>query len=117
VQFVLRHERKNTLRFAALESEVGRRIRERHPELKSVDSMIWVDHPDEAAEQVTIRSDAGMRIAQYLGGPWRLASGGRAVPRVLRDAVYDLVARHRHRFVSAADHCYIPPPALRARFL
>jgi predicted DCC family thiol-disulfide oxidoreductase YuxK len=118
VQFILRHEREHTLRFAALDSEVGQRTRQRHPQLKSIDSMIWIEHPGETErEAVLIRSDAGLRIARYLGGPWRLAAVGRLVPRFLRDAVYDVIARHRHRLVSESDSCYLPPPAMRARFL
>ena len=79
--------------------------------------MIWVDDPFEPArERVTIRSAAGMRIAAYMGGVWRLAAIGWAVPRPIRDAVYDLIARHRHRLVSE-DQCYLPPPGVRARFL
>jgi predicted DCC family thiol-disulfide oxidoreductase YuxK len=117
VQFVLRHEQQHTLRFAALDSDAGRQIRARHPDIASVDSMIWVDYPfDTARERVTIRSAAGLKIASYMGGIWWLAALGWIVPRPVRDAVYDVIARHRHRLVSD-DQCYIPPPAVRARFL
>jgi predicted DCC family thiol-disulfide oxidoreductase YuxK len=80
--------------------------------------MIWIEHPDQGArEAVLTRSDAGLKIARYLRGPWRLAAIGHLVPRFLRDAVYDVIARHRHRLVSEAESCYVPPPALRTRFL
>ena len=117
VQFVLRRERQHTLRFAALESEAGREVRARHSQLAGVDSMIWVDAPGTAAERVLLRSDAALRVARYLGGPWRLSAIGRLVPRLLRDGLYDLVARHRHRLISESAQCYLPPPAVRARFL
>jgi predicted DCC family thiol-disulfide oxidoreductase YuxK len=117
VQFILRHEREHTLRFAALESELGRSVRARHPELAATDSMIWVDEEGSAAERVRIRSAAGLHLARYLGGPWKLTALGYLVPRPIRDAVYDLIARHRHALVRAPDHCFIPPPAVRQRFL
>jgi predicted DCC family thiol-disulfide oxidoreductase YuxK len=42
---------------------------------------------------------------------------GRIVPRPLRDAVYDLVARVRYRvFGRKDDACPIIPKALRSRF-
>jgi predicted DCC family thiol-disulfide oxidoreductase YuxK len=116
VQFVLRHERHQSLRFAALESELGRSIRTRHPELAAVDSMIWVE-PRPDGERVMVRSAAALRTARYLGGPWRLAVVGYIIPRMLRDALYDFIARHRHRFTRDAERCYLPPPAMRARFL
>jgi len=40
VRFVLRHDRRGTLRFAALQSPFGQRTLERHAQLRGVDSMI-----------------------------------------------------------------------------
>lgn len=117
VRFILRRDRRHTLRFAALDSGAGREVRARHPELAGVDSMIWVEAPGGAGERVLIRSDAALRIGRYLGGPWRAAAIGRLVPRPLRDAAYDFVARHRHRIVAEPAHCYVPPPDVRRRFI
>ena len=36
--------------------------------------------------------------------------------RTLRDAVYDFIARHRHR-VFGDDVCFLPPPEVRQRFV
>lgn len=117
VQFILRHERRHTLRFAALESEAGRQVRARHPAIDGLDSMIWVEHPGDIGERVLVRSEAGLRIARYMGGLWRMAVLGRLMPRVLRDAAYDTVARHRHRLVPEPEQCYVPPPDVRRRFI
>ncbi len=114
---MLRHERPHSLRFAALHSAIGRDIRARHPELGGVDSMIWVDRAGGRGERVLTRSAAALEVARYMGGVWRLAAIGRVVPRFLRDAAYDVVARHRHSLAGEGERCYIPPPALRARFL
>jgi hypothetical protein len=45
VQLVLRHDRRRTLRFAALQGAFGVDVRARHPELARVDSVVWVDPP------------------------------------------------------------------------
>jgi predicted DCC family thiol-disulfide oxidoreductase YuxK len=116
VQFILRHERQHTLRFAALESDAAAEIRARHPELQGVDSMVWVE-PAPGGERVEVRANAVLRAADYVGGPWRLAALGRLLPRPLRDALYDLVARHRHRFLRDPEHCFLPPPSVRGRFI
>ncbi len=62
-------------------------------------------------------SDAALRIAWRLRGPWRLAAAFLAVPRPLRELVYRAIARNRFRWFGRWDACRAPPPELRARFL
>lgn len=119
VQFVLRHEgATRTLRFATLEGPMGREVYGRQPELRSVDSVIWYA-PATAGrdERVLVRSDVTLELANYLGGVWRVIGRlGRLVPRPIRDAAYDVVARHRHRIVGRPV-CVVPTPEQRARFV
>jgi predicted DCC family thiol-disulfide oxidoreductase YuxK len=118
VQFILRHERQHTLRFAALESPLGLAVRARHPELDGIDSMVWVESPDDVArERVSVRADAVLHAARYVGGVWRVALVGHLLPAAFRDAAYDFIARHRHKVFAPPDECYLPPPEVRARFL
>ena len=117
VQFILRHERRHELRFATLQGPFAEAIRARHPELSRVDSMVWVEPAaGRSREQVFVRSTAALRAARYLGGIWRLAALGWLVPPLVRDAVYNVIARHRHR-LSGAEQCYLPTPDVRARFI
>jgi predicted DCC family thiol-disulfide oxidoreductase YuxK len=64
------------------------------------------------------RSDALVHILRRLGGGWELLGRALArVPRPMRDALYDFVARHRLRwFRPPEDACPVLPPDLRARF-
>lgn len=116
VQFVLRHEplaRRDRLCFAPLQGTFGAEVRAAHPELAGVDSVVWVEP---AARRVLVRSTAALAVARHLGGIWGvLGLLGGLVPRPLRDAVYDLIARHRLRLVAPA--CLLPRPDERARFL
>jgi len=66
---------------------------------------------------VHTKSDAALRIAARLGWPWSWLPVLRLVPRGLRDAVYDLIARHRYRWFGQADACRLPGPGDRDRFL
>jgi predicted DCC family thiol-disulfide oxidoreductase YuxK len=112
VRFVLRHDRTRTLRFAPLQSAAGREVSAMHPELRGLDSMVWL----EPTGAVLTRSAAAARVAGYLGGAWRLAGAAlRLLPRVLRDRAYDAVAHHRH--LAGTPRCLVPPPAERGRFL
>jgi predicted DCC family thiol-disulfide oxidoreductase YuxK len=65
-----------------------------------------------------VRSDAVLHVLARLGGLWRvLAVLARPVPRPLRDAAYDAVARGRKRlFAEPEATCPLLPPELAARF-
>ena len=114
VQFVIARDRARRFRFAALQSVAGRRL---------------LDQPDAAVDDVPAsfvlveghrvfrQSTAALRIARGLGWPWRLAYGLIAVPRPLRDWVYDVVARYRYQWFGQRDMCMVPTPDVRARFL
>jgi predicted DCC family thiol-disulfide oxidoreductase YuxK len=118
VQFILKHERRHTLRFAPLQSESGAAVLARHPELAGVDSMVWVEQfGDRARERVTVRASAALAAARYVGGIWRLAALAGVLPARWRDTAYDLLARHRHRLTRQPGQCYVPPLDLRSRFL
>ena len=62
-------------------------------------------------------SAAVLRIAEGLGGAWRVAALGRVLPAAWRDAAYRFVARHRYRWFGRQESCMLPTPALKARFL
>ena len=118
VQFALRHDRRGSLRFAALDSSFGRAVLARHPELAVVDSVVWYEPAGGGAtERLLTRSAAALRVARYLGGPWRLAAVAGLIPRSLRDSLYDLVARHRHQLARGGQQCLVPTPDQRDRFL
>ena len=118
VQFVLRHDRRRTLRFASLQGVFGTEVRARHPELAQADTVAWVEPAIAGhAERVLLRSDAALRVAAYLGGWFHLARVAAILPRPIRDAAYDLVARHRHQLVGEGPSCLVPAPDVRDRFL
>ena len=117
VQLVLRHDRRQTLRFAALQGEFGAAVRARHPELDWGMSVVWIEPAGQGEERVLTRSDAALRVAKYLGGWFALGRVGAWVPRRLRDGVYDLIASHRHRLLASGPSCLVPHPSVRSRFL
>ncbi|QZY46504.1 thiol-disulfide oxidoreductase DCC family protein [Mycolicibacterium austroafricanum] len=117
VQTILRLDRRGTLRFAALESGFAEGVIVRNPALDGVDSMVFVDNPGGPDERVTVKSAAALRVAEYLGGPWRALLVAGVVPARLRDRLYDGFARIRYRIFGTHDTCPIPAPDVRARFL
>ncbi len=107
VRFLLDHEReRRDARFAARESAAGRAILARHPAAAATDSLVWVAGAD-GEEGSLVKYRAVRAIAAYLGGGWALLGAlGVLVPPPLGDAMYDIVARHRHR-LSGADACVV----------
>jgi len=116
VQLILDHDRRGTMRFAALQSDYGQAVVGRHPELRGVDSVVFVESRA-GGERVYMRSDAALKVAAYLGGFWKIFLAARILPRGLRDYCYDLFARNRYKLFGKYDSCMLPPPEVRSRFL
>ena len=76
------------------------------------DSIVLVD-----SDGIHTRSAAVLRIVRALGSPFALLGLGVVVPRPIRDAVYDWIARNRYRWFGRRDTCMTPTPDLVARFL
>jgi predicted DCC family thiol-disulfide oxidoreductase YuxK len=64
-----------------------------------------------------LRSDAVLEVVSSLGGIYRATAVFWVIPRVLRDAVYRIVARSRYWVFGRSDSCRVPTPDERDRFL
>ena len=111
VRFVIERDPGGRFQFAPLQSEAARRLLEKSPQLLP-DSLVLVEDG-----RPFTRSTAVLRIARGLRFPWPLAYVFVAVPRPLRDWVYDILASHRYRWFGRRDVCMVPTPELRSRFL
>ena len=64
-----------------------------------------------------IKSEASIRILTQLGFPWSMARLGWLLPWMIRDRLYDFVARNRFNWFGVRESCYVPQPGDDARFL
>lgn len=113
VQFIIKRDPKKQFRFASLQSPAGQALLDRFGlEAAKLDSVVLVE-----GDRCHVKSSAALQIAGRLGGGWPLLAGLRVIPRFLRDAVYDMIARRRYRWFGKAEACLIPSPALKERFL
>lgn len=62
------------------------------------------------------KSDAALTVLGALPG-WGWTRALFVVPRPVRDAVYNLVARNRYRIFGKYNECFIPDADMRARVL
>lgn len=115
VKFVLRHDPDGrAFRFAPLQGNTFQALVPRDRRAALPDSVVILTRDG----ALLVRSDAFLHIFRELGGAWKfLAAALALIPRPLRDAVYDFIARIRYRvFGRPQDLCPILPPHLRARF-
>jgi predicted DCC family thiol-disulfide oxidoreductase YuxK len=79
--------------------------------------MVWYEAAtSDHRELLFVRSAAGIAAMAYLGRAWcLLAAMVYAVPRPIRDAVYNAVARNRQRL--SPGNCLVPAPEHRSRFI
>ena len=113
VQWILARDRDQRFQFASLQSRAAREALAGAGAPEPLpDSVVLIE-----AGNVRTRSDAAIRIGRALGFPWSLAVLGRAIPRPLRDGLYDWVARNRYRWFGRRETCRVPTPAEAARFL
>lgn len=114
VNFLVDRDPRGVLKFAALQSEAGRRLLAEHrlPMPDIPDTMVFIERG-----RALVRSDAALATTRYLRAPWPLARVAFVVPRFLRDAIYKLIARNRYRWFGHTAACRVPTAELRARFL
>ena len=114
VAFVLAHERDRALRFAGAWSEAGSALAQRHgfSQADLNDTFLVV-----TAARALTRSDAGLEILRHLAAPWRWLVVLAAVPRPLRDGLYDVVARRRYRWFGQRENCTFVPATERHRMI
>jgi predicted DCC family thiol-disulfide oxidoreductase YuxK len=113
VNFLIRQDKKNMLRFAALQSEAGERIMRQYGiTALRPDSFILIQDG-----KVYSRSTAGLRLYNILPWYWKWTQLFWIVPRFIRDFLYDLVAKNRYKWFGKKDQCMVPTKDLRSRFL
>ena len=97
-------------RFTAIQSGYGTRLAQAFG--------IDPDDPDTNAVVhggvAYFKSDAALTVLSNLPG-WGWVRALRSVPKPLRDAVYNLVARNRYRIFGKYEACFVPDAALRAQ--
>ena len=115
VRFAITHDADGSrFRFASLQSEGFRRRVPAAARAGLPDSIVALT-PDGT---LLVRSAAVIHVLERVGGGWKVSGRLlRLVPRSVRDAGYDAVARVRYLlFRRPAEACPVTPPELRARF-
>lgn len=113
VQFVLRRDKKNQFRFGSLQGNFGQeKLKQFHLSADSFNSFILLED-----DKIYTRSTGALRMLKYLGGAWGLLYVLIIVPKFIRDAVYNFIARNRYKWFGKKEACWLPRPEWKSKFL
>lgn len=113
VQFLIKRDRNDKLRFASLQSDSGKKLlKEAHFDLQYSESVLFFTEG-----RIWRKSDAFCQIMRRLPGAWKLCYWLMIIPRFIRDGVYDFISTHRYRWFGRRDQCMVPPPEWKEKFL
>ncbi|ADO55319.2 thiol-disulfide oxidoreductase DCC family protein [Paenibacillus polymyxa] len=113
-RFIIKRDPKGIFHFGSLQSEVGQELlRAGGLSTDQLDTLVLLEDGT-----YYTRSTAALRIAKRLRFPYPLAYVFILIPRFVRNAAYNWVARNRYRWFGKdeEDQCQIPPPEIRKRF-
>ena len=112
VRFVATRDVERRFRFTAIQSGYGTQLAHAfgiNPEDPDTNAVV---HGGVAY----LKSDGALTVLSNLPG-WEWARVLLTVPKPLRDAVYNLVARNRYRIFGKYEECFIPDAELKARVM
>ena len=112
IRFVATRDAERRFRFTAIQSGYGSRLAQ----------AFGIDPVDPDTNAVVhggvayFKSDAALTVLSHLPG-WQWVRVLRAVPKALRDAVYNLVARNRYRIFGKYEACFLGDAEFRERVM
>lgn len=113
VQFVIKRDTRDKYLYASLQSISGQEfLKNKNTEIQNIDSVLLV-----TSNCIYTKSSAALKISTTLSGFWYLSNIFFIIPKPLRDAVYDFIAKHRHAWFGKYDRCKIPNAEQRTKFL
>ncbi|HYK55839.1 MAG TPA: thiol-disulfide oxidoreductase DCC family protein [Flavisolibacter sp.] len=113
INFVIRQDRNDIFRFAALQSEAGQKLLQQYQLPKEAfQSFVLIDEG-----KVYKKSTAALKVLNRLPWYWKELQVLRIVPRFLRNAIYDFIARNRYKWFGKKEECRLPTSAVKSRFL
>ncbi len=112
VQFIIRHDKTNSLKFSSLQSALGQELLTKYNMSKDLEGVVFIEN-----NKAYFKSAAAFKIVRYFGGFWRILNVFSILPLFVTDFGYDIIAKNRYRWFGKKDSCMIPSPEIRSRFL
>ena len=114
VQYIIKRDKKDRFRFTPIQSEVGQYIIEKYRiDTVKRDSVILYS----GKFGIFYKSSAALRIASCLGFPTNILIIFLVVPQIIRDWVYDFIAKNRYKWFGKRENCMTPTPEIQSKFI
>jgi len=112
VNFIIKRDPSEKFVFAPIQSVLGQVMVDKYELESKPDTIALI-----ANGQCYIMSDAALTVARQMSGLWPLMRIFFIVPKKVRDFLYVVFGRNRYRWFGKRDHCAVPMPDIRARFV
>jgi predicted DCC family thiol-disulfide oxidoreductase YuxK len=112
-KFVIERDRNRRFRFATAQSPLGQALFRHY----GLDTQNFETNLVIADGRAHSKLDSVIVSGRLIGGFWRVLGLLRLIPRALGDWIYDTITRHRYRLFGRTEHCMMPPPECRDRFI
>jgi predicted DCC family thiol-disulfide oxidoreductase YuxK len=113
VDFIINRDSKDKFKVGALQDDAIKRLLEDYEINKDyLDSLVFI-HKD----SVFYKSRAALEIARNLGGLWPLIYSFIIIPPIIRDPIYDWIARNRYKWFGKKETCRLPTDKEKNKFL
>jgi len=113
VQFLLKNEEGDHLRFASLQSKTGQNLLGHYSfPLNYSDSIVFIHNG-----VAYTHSTAVLKVAKYLKWKWQWLRFLYIIPTPVRDYIYKWVAKNRISWFGKTDSCMFLTSDLKKKFL
>lgn len=113
INFIIKHDHKKQFLFASLQSDVAKEILLQFSQKRiALDSIVFIEN-----NYFYEKSTAVLKILKHLNGGFTLLYGFKIIPKILRDWLYNQIAKNRYNWFGKNKNCIIPSPEVKNRFL
>ena len=113
VQFLIVRDPKAHFSYASLQSKLGQEFLQKAGlPTQELSTVILYDKG-----KFYTHSDVALRIVRRMPGLWPLLAVFSIIPKLIRDAIYNWIARNRYKWFGKKEQCMLPRPEWRSRFL
>ena len=108
VDILIKMDKEKIFKYTSLQGKFVKTL-EIEPD---IDSIIFYDD-----DVIYYKSTAILKILRSLGGIWVFTNVCYIIPRVLRDFIYDVIAKYRYKIFGKMESCRMPKVGEQALFI
>jgi predicted DCC family thiol-disulfide oxidoreductase YuxK len=111
VNFIIDRDKNAYFTFAPLQSSAAEKYIPKSL-IEKTDSIILWD-----SGKIYSKSTAALKVAKKLDGLWKTFYSLMIFPKIIRDAVYNMIAKNRYKWFGKRQTCRMPSQDIKNRFL